>query len=72
MLVQLYIPLNFMGMLYREIKQALIDIDDMFTILEPKPGDRGPARRDSPSSSAKGSVRFEDVHFRLRARARRS
>ena len=37
MLVQLYIPLNFMGMLYREIKQALIDIDDMFSILERNP-----------------------------------
>src|SRR5215210_3129914 len=33
MLIQLYIPLNFMGMLYREIKQALIDIDDMFRII---------------------------------------
>ena len=33
MLVQLYIPLNFMGMLYREIKQSLIDIDDMFRII---------------------------------------
>ena len=37
MLIQLYIPLNFMGMLYREIKQALIDIDDMFRILERNP-----------------------------------
>ncbi|TXM97148.1 hypothetical protein FV222_16585, partial [Methylobacterium sp. WL103] len=33
MLVQLSMPLNFMGMIYREIKQALIDIDDMFRIL---------------------------------------
>src|SRR6476620_8845900 len=37
MLVQLYIPLNFMGMLYREIKQALIDIDDVFRILRQNP-----------------------------------
>ena len=55
MLVQLYIPLNFMGMLYREIKQALIDIDDMFKILEPQSGDRGQARRASRSSSTKGA-----------------
>jgi ATP-binding cassette, subfamily B, heavy metal transporter len=60
--VQLYIPLNFMGMLYREIKQALIDIDDMFHILE-----RNPEIEDRPSAKplavTQGTVRFEDVHF---------
>ena len=62
MLVQLYIPLNFMGMLYREIKQALIDIDDMFSILERNPEieDRPGAK---PLAAAEGRVRFEDVHF---------
>ncbi len=62
MLVQLYIPLNFMGMLYREIKQALIDIDDMFSILEKNPEieDRPGAK---PLAAAEGRVRFEDVHF---------
>ncbi len=63
MLVQLYIPLNFMGMLYREIKQALIDIDDMFRILEQQPGDRGPAGREAARRHARARVRFEDVHF---------
>ncbi len=62
MLVQLYIPLNFMGMLYREIKQALIDIDDMFAIIE-----RNPEIQDRPGAEplqvAEGVVRFEDVHF---------
>ncbi len=62
MLVQLYIPLNFMGMLYREIKQALIDIDDMFGIL-----DRNPEIQDRPGATplqvSEGVVRFEDVHF---------
>ena len=62
MLVQLYIPLNFMGMLYREIKQALIDIDDMFAIIE-----RNPEIQDRPGAKplqvAEGVVRFEDVHF---------
>jgi ATP-binding cassette, subfamily B, heavy metal transporter len=62
MLVQLCIPLNFMGMLYREIKQALIDIDDMFKILEKNPDieDRPGAK---PLVVRDGHVRFEDVHF---------
>src|SRR3954463_10584645 len=62
MLVQLYIPLNFMGMLYREIKQALIDIDDMFRILEQNPEiqDRPDAK---PLVVREGAVRFEDVRF---------
>ena len=62
MLVQLYIPLNFIGMLYREIKQAMIDIDDMFRII-----DRDPEIRDDPGAPglavSAGEVRFEDVHF---------
>ena len=37
MMIQLYQPLNFMGLLYREIKQAVIDIEIMFAILERKP-----------------------------------
>jgi ATP-binding cassette subfamily B protein len=62
MLVQLYIPLNFMGMLYREIKQALIDIDDMFRIIgqHPEIQDRAGAQ---PLAVREGEVRFEDVHF---------
>lgn len=62
MLIQLYIPLNFMGMLYREIKQALIDIETMFGLLE-----KDPEIRDRPGAPplvvSEGHVRFEDVHF---------
>ena len=62
MLVQLSMPLNFMGMIYREIKQALIDIDDMFRILH-----RNPEIADRPGAPAlvpgPAEVRFEDVHF---------
>ena len=55
MMIQLYVPLNFMGMVYREIKQAVTDIETMFSILsrEPEIEDRArrkagghPARRD--------------------------
>jgi ATP-binding cassette subfamily B protein len=62
LMVQLYIPLNFMGMIYREIKQALIDIDDLFGVL-----DRNPEIQDRPGAKPlevrEGAVRFEDVRF---------
>src|SRR5262249_38274711 len=37
MMIQLYQPLNFMGMVYREIKQAIIDIEKMFEVLARRP-----------------------------------
>ena len=62
MLIQLYQPLNFMGMVYREIKQATADIEQMFGIL-----DREPEIADRPGAPAldvpAGAVRFEDVRF---------
>jgi ATP-binding cassette subfamily B protein len=62
MMIQLYQPLNFMGMVYREIKQAVTDIEAMFTIL-----DRNPEIADRPGARAlavtAGVVRFEDVRF---------
>jgi ATP-binding cassette subfamily B protein len=62
MMIQLYQPLNFMGMVYREIKQALIDIENMFTILarEPEIEDRPGAR---PLEVRRGTIRFENVSF---------
>ena len=62
MMIQLYQPLNFMGMLYREIKQAVIDIETMFSILE-----REPEIKDVPGAQplqvSAGNIRFEDVRF---------
>jgi ATP-binding cassette subfamily B protein len=62
MLIQLYQPLNFMGMVYREIKQATVDIEQMFGILdrEPEIADRPGA---PPLAVPAGAVRFEDVRF---------
>ncbi|TAK49827.1 MAG: ABC transporter ATP-binding protein/permease [Xanthobacteraceae bacterium] len=62
MMVQLYMPLNFMGMLYREIKQALIDIEKMFSILSLAPEVRD--RKGAGSLKvARGDIRFENVAF---------
>jgi len=62
MMIQLYQPLNFMGMVYREIKQAIIDIENMFAILTVKPEieDRPGA---PPLAVTRGHIRFEDVTF---------
>jgi len=62
MMIQLYQPLNFMGMVYREIKQALIDISMMFDILK-QPNEIAEAP-DAPALVVRaGSLRFDDVHF---------
>ncbi|MGX1170860.1 ABC-type transport system involved in Fe-S cluster assembly fused permease/ATPase subunit [Bradyrhizobium sp. USDA 372] len=62
MMIQLYQPLNFMGMVYREIKQAIIDIEKMFGVLgrEAEIKDADGAK---PLVVSAGTVRFEDVHF---------
>jgi ATP-binding cassette, subfamily B, heavy metal transporter len=62
MLIQLYQPLNFMGMLYREIKQALIDIDMMFELLH-QPNEIAEAPDAPALIVTSGSLRFENVHF---------
>ena len=62
-MIQIYIPLNFLGVIYREIKQSLTDLDKMFTLMDKErevadaPGAVDLAGLDQPT------VRFEDVHF---------
>jgi ATP-binding cassette subfamily B protein len=62
-MIQLYIPLNFLGVIYREIKQSLTDLDRMFTLM-----DREREVADAPGArplalGGQPCVRFEDVHF---------
>ncbi len=62
-MIQLYIPLNFLGVIYREIKQSLTDLDKMFTLMDKErevadaPGAQPLVGLDQPT------VRFEDVVF---------
>jgi ABC-type transport system involved in Fe-S cluster assembly fused permease/ATPase subunit len=61
-MIQLYIPLNFLGVMYREIKQALTDLDKMFTLM-----DRNREVDDTPGAPelavTQGAVRFDHVSF---------
>jgi ATP-binding cassette subfamily B protein len=66
-MIQLYIPLNFLGVLYREIKQSLTDLDRMFSLLE-----KEREIADSPNASAlqllqAPTVQFENVEFAYEA-----
>ncbi len=62
LMIQLYIPLNFLGVIYREIKQSIADLDRMFGLLE-----REREVPDVPGAAelrvADGAVHFEHVNF---------
>jgi ABC-type transport system involved in Fe-S cluster assembly fused permease/ATPase subunit len=62
MLMQLSVPLNFIGFIYREIRQGLTDIENMFDLLDVKPEvvDKPDAR---PLEVSEGAIAFRDVRF---------
>ena len=62
LMIQLYLPLNFMGMVYREIKQGLIDVETMFALLN-EPAEIVDRPGAKPLRVTKGEIRFENVSF---------
>ena len=62
LLLQLFIPLNFLGIVYRQIKYALADMDDLVRLFE-----RPPEIRDAAGAvelvATRGELRFEGVNF---------
>ena len=62
-MIQLYVPLNFLGVIYREIKQSLTDLDKLFSLMQ-----REREIADAPDAlslqlSQPPELRFENVHF---------
>ena len=66
-MIQLYIPLNFLGVIYREIKQSLTDLDRMFRLLEKEREVDDQAGAPDLNLVGSPTVRFENVRFAYEA-----
>ncbi|HLT13707.1 MAG TPA: ABC transporter ATP-binding protein/permease [Marinobacter sp.] len=64
-LIQLFIPLNALGFVYREIRQALVNVERLFKLLGDKPAIQN-APDAKPLAVDNGEVRFEHIHFAYR------
>ena len=62
-MIQLYIPLNFLGVIYREIKQSLTDLDRMFKLLEKEREVADATNAQQLTLANPPSVAFEHIHF---------
>ncbi|MBS98309.1 MAG: metal ABC transporter permease [Oceanospirillaceae bacterium] len=61
-ILQLFMPLNFLGMVYREVRRALTDIENMFALLKKSPGVSDPPGA-QPLKVSQGAIEFRNVNF---------
>ncbi|NVK01902.1 MAG: ABC transporter ATP-binding protein/permease [Oceanospirillaceae bacterium] len=61
-ILQLFMPLNFLGMVYREVRRALTDLENMFGLLKRTPSVQDAAEA-KPLEVTEGSIEFDKVNF---------